>query len=531
VNARATTAVACATLFVAAAAITAAFGKAALSCLLVTTAAPAEVNVTVNAAVEHQVLDGFGQAEPSVLFHPRGPSLHGSLRTRAIEKAYHEVGINMGIIGSLLESPGDYSQRRNDNDDPFAINWNGFNPEYLKAAKRYLVDLAKPFGFSNYYLGAEAPNVRWASPWLAEIRRHDYNRFLDEVAEQVLANVTWWKENYGEELPYYQLGNEQLSGNRASINPDGSGFGPVDPVQQMVDITKRAGARLRAAGFLKTRFMVGTEETEEVSLHLAAAILSDPDARKYVGAVGYHSYPYNVGYSSVPFILRTSGEGHPSFDRIEVRNRLRDLGKRYNVRVWMTENSHAGNALSYEDFRARAIQVHDEFVYADASAYFCENAMWDLASHRLHFGNGDFQHTEGNAVLINNDTGAITITGIGYAIGHYARWIKPGAVRVEATSTDPLVQVTAFRDDGKKQIALVLINNAEDPRKVSVTTGSLPLAGDLTGEQSTEQHYWQPLRPFPPSAAAAFSITLPRTSVTSIVASWKPVEMPVPKAP
>ena len=82
----------------------------------------------------------------------------------------------------------------------------------------------------------------------------------------MLANVAYWKNTYGEELPYYQLGNEQLSGNRCMIDPVRGGYGPVDPVQQMVDIAKRAGARLRQDGFRKTRFMVGTEETEYVSL-------------------------------------------------------------------------------------------------------------------------------------------------------------------------------------------------------------------------------------------------------------------------
>jgi hypothetical protein len=202
------------------------------------------------------------------------------------------------------------------------------------------------------------------------------------------------------------------------IDPGRGDYGPVDPVQQMVDITKRAGARLREAGFRKTRFMVGTEETEEVSLRVARAILSDPGARPYVGAIGYHSYPYGEGYSSASFILSTSGAGKPDAGRVAVRDQLRDLGNEYHVNVWMTENSHGGPPLSYNTFRACVVQIHDEFLYADASAYFGEEAMWDLTSQRLHFKNGDlYGDSEGNIVLINDDTGAVDITGIGYAIG------------------------------------------------------------------------------------------------------------------
>jgi len=474
-----------------------------------------DVAVVVDGAVRHQTLVGFGQAEPSVLAYPVPQSLSDSLRAKGVEKAYKQAGINLGIIGSLLESPSDYSRRQNDNDDPFTINWRGFNPDALKLAKKYVVDLAKPYGFTNYYLGAEAPNIRWASPWLADIRRRDYNLYLDEVAEQVLANVTFWKDTYGEELPYYQLGNEQLSGNGCMVDPDKRDYGPVDPVRQMVDITKRAGARLRQAGFLNTRFMVGTEETEEVSLQVATAVLADPDARPYVGAIGYHSYPYSKGYSSASFILGTSGAGKPDAGRAAVRQRLRALGNKYNVSVWMTENSHGGAPLSYDTFRARAIQIHDEFLYANASAYFGEAAMWDVTSQRLHFKNGDLygDDNEGNIVLINEDTGAVDITGIGYAIGHYARWAKPGAVLVDATSSDPLVQVSAFGDKSRGRIALVLINNAATPKSLTISLAGLSIAGNWTGEQSTVSGYW---KPFAAASATPFTIILPETSVTSI---------------
>lgn len=482
-------------------------------------AAPAAVTITVDGATQFQTLDGFGHALASPLIYPGAQTLSDSLRAIAIEKAFNQVGLNLGIVGELLESPSsDYSQRTNDNSDPFTINWSGFNSFTIANMRSFIVDLAKPYGYTAYSLGAEAPNVRWASPWLTPIRNQNYSAYLDEAAEQVLANVTWWKNTYGEEQAYYELGNEQLSGNRAMIDSDLSGFGAVAPVQQMVDVTRRAGARLRQAGFLKTRFLIGTEETEAVSLNLATAILADPVARQYVGAIGYHSYPYGQGYSSVSFILTTSGAGAPDPGRIAVRNGLRDLANEYGVKVWMDENSNAGVPLSFDSFRARAIQIHDEFLYANASAYFVEASMWDLASQRMHFNNTDLDSVgdEGNAVLINNDTGAVDLTGIAYAIGHYARWAKPGSIRLNATSSDALVQVSAFRNPDQGPPALVVINNASVARTVTFNFNSLSLAGNLTGEQSTPAGYWQPIPAFAPSSPTSFTITLPPASVTSL---------------
>jgi hypothetical protein len=475
------------------------------------------VAITVDAAVSLQTLEGFGQAENSVLVYPGEKTLSDSLRIIAVRKVYGNAGINMGTIGTLLESPGGYDLRRNDNSDPFRINWSGFDPFYLDNAWQYVVGLAKPFGFNGYYLGAEAPNVRWGSPWLADIRQKDYSTYLEEAAEQVLANVAYWKNTHGEELSYYQLGNEQLSGNMAMINPDLSGYGTVDPVQQIVDVTKRAGARLAASGFTKTRFMVGTEESEQTSLAVSRAILADPEARQYVGAIGYHSYPYYQGYSSFPYILSTSGSGVPDTALVAVRNQIRDLAAANGLQVWMTENSHGGDPLAYDGFRARAIQIHDEFVYANASAYFGEGAMWDLASQRLHSGNSDLYSSdnEGNIVLIDNDRGAVDLTGIGYAIGHYARWIKPGAVRVDASSSDALVQLTAFRDDRARRLTLVIINNSVGSQSVTVGVSGVVPNGGITGEQSTPSAYWNPIPALTPGTAG-FSITLPGTSVTSL---------------
>jgi O-glycosyl hydrolase len=479
-------------------------------------AAATSVDVTVDNSITYQKLEGFGQAAPGTLFHLGSKTVSDSLRTIAIEKAYREVGINMGTIGMLLESPGGWEQRRNDNSDPFTINWKGFDATGLKNARRYLVDLARPFGFTNYYLGAEAPNVRWWSPWLAAIRMQDYGRFLDEAAEQVLATVTFWKNTYGEEQPYYQIGNEQVTGNHASMDPAG-GYGSVNPTQQIVDLVKRAGARLRAAGFLKTRFVVGTEETEEGSFDVASAILSDPEARQYVGAIAYHTYPYHTGYSSTGFILSTSGAGAPDPSRVAIRNRIRDLARQYKINAWNNENSNAGDSLSYETFRARAIQIHDEFLFADAAAYYCMYAMWDDKSQKLHFGpSSDMYKDEGNAVLINNGRKKVDITGIGYAIGHYARWVKPGAIRVDARSGDPLLQVTAFRDEAAGRIALVLINNRTEPVTVRVNFSGVKLKRALEGEQSTPAGYWSKLREIPLDSDAQFNIGLPDTSVTSI---------------
>lgn len=241
--------------------------------------------------------------------------------------------------------------------------------------------------------------------------------------------------------------------------------------------------------------------------------------------IGYHAYPYDSIYASVPNILNTSGVGVPDAEAVAVRDQLRQLGQEYGVPVWMTEISHGDvNPLSYEDFRGRAIHIHDELIYADASAYFGMNSMWDTTSQQQHFGNRNlFDYSnEGNIVLIDIDKQKTHITGMGYAIGHYARWILPGAKRVEAVRADPLVQITAFLSPNSGQLTLVLINNNTFSREMNVNVKSVELAGSATGEQSTPDQYWSPVVEIKISAPDGFTVTLPGTSVTTFALSLAP---------
>lgn len=478
--------------------------------------APADetVAVVIDDTVRHQTIEGFGATHLALVYPGLGDVLGAPLRNQAIEAVYGQVGLTLGHLeAGLLESPGSYEQRANDNDDPFAVNWAGFQTFQADAMKQLVLDLARPLGFDNFSI-AQKVNVRWASPWLDAIRNADYERYLNEAAEQVVTGQIYWRDTYGVVPSRQMLMNEPLSGNRELLN---------GTTQDVVDLIKRIGARLRAAGFATMTFVVPNEETVEQTLATATAILSDPTARPYVGTIGYHCYPYGSAYASVARILATSGAGTPVAAEVAVRHQLRDLAARYGVDLWMTEVSHGEvDPRAFDGLRARAIHIHDELVHADASAYFGMLNMWDTVSQRNHVGNdalftGD---NEGHIAFVDTDANSVTISAMGYAIGHYARWVKRGAVRVEASSSDPLLQVTAFRDDAAKRVIAVLINNAGAPRRVRVSLTALRLAGNLTGEQSTASTRWTPLLALPPSEPRGVTIELPAESVTTVAAAY-----------
>ncbi|MDQ3643786.1 MAG: hypothetical protein M3450_20535 [Actinomycetota bacterium] len=54
-------------------------------------------------------------------------------------------------------------------------------------------------------------------------------------------------------------------------------------------------------------------------------------------------------------------------------------------------------------------------------------SMWDTKSRAEHFDGDDrFYKGDANVVLVDLKTKAVTTTGMGRAIGDYARWLTPG---------------------------------------------------------------------------------------------------------
>jgi hypothetical protein len=472
--------------------------------------------IRVDGGRTHQTYEGFGATTLSLIRPgPGGDSLGPELRKRAIDALYGQVRLTMGNVAvGPHEGPGG-QPGRNDDGDPHAIRWEGFDLFQAEALWPGLVQPGASLGLDDYSLEGKI-NWRWSSPWLGELHRTDRDRCLEECAEQVEACAASWKKIAGSAPRLIHLFNEPTTGNREIEGADAA---------MVRDIVKRCGDRLGTAGFPDVKFVVPNEETVRRSIDVARAILEDPGARKYVAAAGYHVYPYGSPYASVPRILHASGAGRPDPGAIEERRELRELCRKYGLPAWMTEVSHAEvDPRSLDHLRGRAIHIHDEMVYADAAAFYGMNAVWDRKTHAAHFaGRGGEDPAslfteEDTIVLVENESRTVLITGMGHAIGHYARWLKRGAVRVEAASADPLVLVTAFRDGASRRLVLVLVNDAAEGRELSVSLSGLRVKGPIVGEESREQVRWGALPPFEPASPDRIRLRIPALSVTTVAA-------------
>ena len=468
--------------------------------------APVDVRVEVKAAAGHQVMDGFGTTTvPLIYQNGADDKLPAALRTRALQAAFRDVRLTLGNVEIGRWEP------ENDNDDPAVLDPAALELTGLGAINDKLLAPAASFGADELYPGNGIS--LFATEWLLPLRSSNYDRYLDECAEYVASTVQKWRDVTGKIPRYYALFNEALWGNQ-----DLRG----GTTKEIIDIIKRAGGRLRSAG-MPTTFIVASEYSAAQSAALAREILADPDARQYVGVIGYHPYPYESSYASMQSILDGPGTGRSDDAALADRRALRDLSRQYNVPLWMTEVSHGGlDPRTMDALRARAIEIHDELSYADASAFFGMHNMWDSKTNAEHFGpDRSLLKEEDTIVLIDQNAASVLITGTGYAIGHYARWVQRGAMRVEASSDDPLVMVTAFVDGKRGKSSFVVINNADLPKTVRIHVSGFAFTAPLAGEQSVGEIRWKALGAIAPeSSKDAFAITVPAKSVTSVGGSY-----------
>lgn len=472
--------------------------------------------ITVDNTVTRQTIDGFG-GTTLPLVYLNGDHL-GSYRAAAIRAAFRDVGISRGMLAiGVMEAPANasdpYAQRGNDNSNPFLLNPAGFNWTGSDLLRSAVLAPAAAYGYNTLDLGPLV-DMRGPLDWLKAIRAVDYPRYLNEVAEVVQALLQQWRDAYGVTPTLVHLFNEPTSGN-AELGSSSA--------QEVVDLVKTIGPRLQAAGFAGVKFVVPNEESIGRSLEVAQAILADPAARPYVGVIGFHTYPIPSAYSSPRRILEASGNGAPDPDARHGLEQLKALGQQYGIPLWMTEvaegvgiNDYSFNAIEY--VLARAINIHDMFEYAGASAFFGMNTIWDSQTHAEHFaGRGvPFLSERSGMVLVDVGTGEIRITGMGYAVGHYARWLRPGVVRIEASSGKPRVLVSAFRDLANRRIVVVAVNNELSEQFLQIRLTGASAGGAVSGEVTSGQVRWQAIPNFVPSSNSTVGFVAPARSVVTL---------------
>ena len=169
----------------------------------------------------------------------------------------------------------------------------------------------------------------------------------------------------------------------------------------------------------------------------AKVVLDDPEAAKYVWGVGFHWY--------VSDNFENVGDVQDAFP---------------TTRLLFTEGCHgpfdAGQLNDWQWGELYGKAMINDFNHGSVG-WTDWNVLLDQEGGPNHVGNYCFAPVHGDT-----RTGKLTYMNSYYYIGHFSKFIRPGARRIVSSSTVDELQTTAFlNEDGT--IAVVVLNATEKP--------------------------------------------------------------------
>ncbi|MBC3540768.1 glycoside hydrolase family 30 beta sandwich domain-containing protein [Rufibacter sediminis] len=206
-------------------------------------------------------------------------------------------------------------------------------------------------------------------------------------------------------------------------------------------IKEYLGPTLHKSG-MKDKKLIAWDHNRDLIYQRASTVLNDPEAAKYVWGIGYHWYETWTGSDMLFDNLRKVKETFPETNLIFTEgciekfdfNRINDwsLGERYGYSM-------------VNDFNAGTVAWTDW------------NMVLDEKGGPNHVGNFCFA-----PIHADTRTGKVHYTNSYYYLGHFSKFVKPGAKRIISSSNRDALQTTAFLNpDGK--VAVIVLNTTDKP--------------------------------------------------------------------
>jgi glucosylceramidase len=199
------------------------------------------------------------------------------------------------------------------------------------------------------------------------------------------------------------------------------------------------GPTLAASGMSDKKLMAW-DHNRDLIYQQASTVLNDPEAAKYVWGIGFHWYETWTGSGMLFDNVKKVADAFPTTHLVFTEGcvekfdwkRLSDwsLGERY------------GHSM-INDFNCGTVGWTDW------------NILVDENGGPNHVGNFCFA-----PVVADTKKGELVYTNSYYYIGHFSKFIRPGAKRIVSSSNRDLLETTAFQNtDGK--IAVVVMNKSD----------------------------------------------------------------------
>jgi glucosylceramidase len=215
-----------------------------------------------------------------------------------------------------------------------------------------------------------------------------------------------------------------------------------------------------AKGGMGDKKLIAWDHNRDLLYQRASTVLDDPEAAKYVWGIGYHWYETWTGSGMLFDNEARVKEAFPNTNLIFTEGCIENF-KFDQVNEWRLGERYGHSMI--HDFNAGTVGWTDW------------NVLLDQTGGPNHVGNFCFA-----PIIADTRTGKLIYTNAYYYIGHFSKFIRPGAKRVAVTTNRDWLQATAFQNtDGK--VAVVVMNSGNKPQEFqlwikgqAVATTSLP---------------------------------------------------------
>lgn len=222
------------------------------------------------------------------------------------------------------------------------------------------------------------------------------------------------------------------------------------------DFIKRyLGPTLHKQGMASKKLIAWDHNRDQV-YQRASTILEDPAAAKYVWGIGFHWYETWTGSTMMFDNVRRVAETFPDKNLIFTEGCVESF-KRDRINEWFLGERYGHSMVN--DFNSGTVAWTDW------------NILLDENGGPNHVGNFCFA-----PVHADTKTGELIYTNAYYYLGHFSKFIRPGAKRVIASSNRTDLQTTAFvNKDGKLAVVVLNMSAKEIPYKLWIKGEAAPV--------------------------------------------------------
>jgi glucosylceramidase len=210
------------------------------------------------------------------------------------------------------------------------------------------------------------------------------------------------------------------------------------------DFVKVLGPALADAGLADKKLLVW-DHNRNLMFQRAQGVLDDPQAAKYVWGVGFHWYSGD-NFENVKRVK----EAYPSINVLLTEACVYPFNIK-KINEWHWGETYAKSMI--HDFNNGAVGWTDW------------NVLLDQTGGPNHVSNFCYA-----PVIADTRTGQLYYMNSYYYIGHFSKFVRPGARRIVSSSTTDNLMTTAFLNpDGR--IAVIVLNLTEQEQPFSLWSG------------------------------------------------------------